>query len=186
MNRPAVYSYLTRYPYGTGCGRPISTLVSMLFWGHGNQNSTCDQLILEEALTTRKPGQLRDTWHKTRQDSLSRIWRRAVTSPSQIITRSRMAHKSQTFCRCPAEDSDIAGHIIKQATIHRKSLVTKTRTTRNICLPLNWEKSGGAKCQVENWNPAGHFVRHRRNNFLGNCRPWMRVVARLVSVWTNW
>ena len=70
------------------------------------------------------------------------------------------------FCWCPAESSDLAGHFVQQGSIHIKCPTRKIRmTTEFTSHQLGKMSDRGSKCPAEHWRPAGHFVRHAKNNF---------------------
>ncbi len=99
MNRLAVYSYLTRYPYGhSGSGRLVMILVpdsnihvKMKCWTRQKLTDNYQLLILwtnADKVTRQAASQPASQPAGGRQDRFSRIWRRAEYSPSQIIILS--------------------------------------------------------------------------------------------------
>ncbi len=88
MNRLAVYSYLTRYPYGHSGSDRLFTVplpdsnVSVKMISH---EAFMAKLNCQQNWSITFSGQGWTNGHMDKQDRLSKIWRRAVNSPSQII-----------------------------------------------------------------------------------------------------
>ena len=90
MNRLAVYSYLTRYPYGcTWFGRMFTVLLPekylVLVFGSVPIESSVSSDPLNRGQSNSAGGRRQPSRQAGRQDRFPRIWRRAGYSPSQII-----------------------------------------------------------------------------------------------------
>ncbi len=99
MNRLAVYSYLTWYTYG----HSVSIFAGQNFPDKARNNwlQTANSLWIcikiGELGSLNKPGQLTD--RRTR-DQLSRIWRRAGNSLSQIMSEKNEMNERMKWSNC--------------------------------------------------------------------------------------
>ena len=69
------------------------------------------------------------------------------------IFKGTSFYSPREICRtCPAEGSDIAGHFVRQGSIHRKCPARETRIAGHQLRKMSGK---GSKCPAEHWRPAG-------------------------------
>ncbi len=92
--------------------------------------------------------------------------------PDIMLMSGRELRPCRTFCPAEFNTHKMSDKENKNIQINRRPIWFSNKMTNYIIFAshqLGKMSDSGSKCPAERWGPAGHLVRHTRNNFRDHC-----------------